>query len=70
MAEDLFSFVSNGGNKRVTDAEQTMMRETNEVGAEIISIGATRDMCPAWQAIASENGIIDRVATPLKKIKK
>ena len=55
---------------RFNDAEQTIMREANEVGAEIISIGATRDMCPACQAVAKENGIIDRVATPLKKIKK
>lgn len=47
-----------------------MMREANEVGTEIISIGATRDMCPACQAAATENGIIDRVATPLKEIKK
>ena len=46
------------------------MREANEVGAEIISIGAIRDMCLACQAVAKENGIIDRVATPLKKIKK
>lgn len=70
LAKDLFSFASNGGNKGVTDAERTMMREANEVGAEIISIGATRDMYPACQAVASENGIVDRVATPLKKVKK
>lgn len=51
---------------RFNDAEQTIMREANEVGAEIISIGATRDMCPACQAVANNNGIIERVATPLK----
>lgn len=55
---------------RFNDAEQTIMREANEVGAEIISIGATRPMCPACQAVANKNGIIDRVATPLKKLKK
>ena len=58
------------GINRFNNAEQTMIREANEVGAEIISIGATRYMCPACQAVANENGIINRVATPLKKIKK
>lgn len=53
---------------RHNDAEQTIMREANEMGAEVISIGATRDMCSACQGVAIENGIIDRVATPLKKI--
>ena len=43
------------------------MREANNSGVEIISIGATRDMCCACQSVAIENGIIDRVATPLKK---
>lgn len=53
---------------RHNDAEQTIMREVNEIGAEVISIGATRDMCSACQKVARDNGIIDRVATPLKKI--
>ena len=53
---------------RHNDAEQIIMREANEIGAEVISIGATRDMCSACQEVARDNGIIDRVATPLKKI--
>jgi hypothetical protein len=52
---------------RFNDAEQTIMREANQTGTEIISIGATRDMCPACQSVARANGIIERVATPLKE---
>ena len=61
-------FEANSTN-RFNDAEQTMMREANEIGAEIVSIGATRDMCSACQSVAYKNGILDRVATPLKKNK-
>lgn len=45
------------------------MREANEIGAEIVSVGAKRDMCSACQSVAYENGILDRVATSLKRIK-
>ncbi len=45
------------------------MREAKETGAEIESLGATRDMCPACQKAAKEHGLLNKVATPLKKSK-
>ena len=55
---------------RYNDAEQTLMREANDKGVEILSMGATRDMCYKCQAVAKRNQILDRVATPLKKKKR
>lgn len=51
---------------RYNDAEQKLIREARKRGAEIISIGATRDMCPKCQEIAYGEDMLDRVATPLK----
>jgi hypothetical protein len=55
---------------RLNDAEQTIMREAEKQGAEIKALGATRDMCEACQEAAKQKSILDRVATPLKEIKK
>lgn len=51
----------------MNDAEQTIMREVDEVGSEIKAIGATRDMCEGCQNVATKRGDIDKVVTPLKE---
>jgi hypothetical protein len=54
---------------RFNDAEQTMMREADAQKAEILALGATRDMCDACQNAAKSRGILNKVVTPLKKLK-
>lgn len=51
---------------RLNDAEQTLIREAREEGAEIISIGATRAMCGKCEEVAEAEDIIHRVATQIK----
>lgn len=52
---------------RFNDAEQTMMREADAQKAEILALGATRDMCNACRNAAKSRGILKKVVTPLKK---
>jgi hypothetical protein len=52
---------------RLNDAEQSLMREAEAQGSEILAMGATRDMCPACQEVANKKGILGRMVTPLKK---
>jgi RHS repeat-associated protein len=58
-----------GGNgiNRLNDAEQTLMREADAQNANILAIGATRDMCISCQEAATARGILDKVVTPLKQ---
>lgn len=58
------------GENRLNDAEQTLMREADAQGAEILAMGASRDMCPKCQDVARPKGILPRMVTPLKKVPK
>jgi len=51
---------------RYNDVEQTLIREANSRNAEILSMGATRPVCPACQTVIISNDLTDRVVTPFK----
>jgi len=51
---------------RLNDAEQTIKREADRVGATVEEIGATRDMCHFCQAVFNQGNLMHTVVTPLK----
>ena len=51
---------------RFNDAEQTLVRQANAQNAEILAIGATRDICGKCEGVISDNGLTDRAVTPFK----
>ncbi|HEY8896456.1 MAG TPA: RHS repeat-associated core domain-containing protein, partial [Niastella sp.] len=51
---------------RLNDAEQTIKREADRIGANIEEIGATRDMCHFCQEVFDEGHLMHTVVTPLK----
>ncbi|OQP58087.1 hypothetical protein A3860_07095 [Niastella vici] len=51
---------------RLNDAEQTIKREADRIGANIEEIGATRDMCHFCQQVFGSDNLMHTVVTPLK----
>jgi hypothetical protein len=51
---------------RLNDAEQTIKREADLLGANIEEIGATRDMCHFCQKVFKADDLMHTVVTPLK----
>ncbi len=65
---EIINKLREGNNaNRLNDAEQTLIREAVDRKARILALGATRDMCGGCQAAATEQGVLETVATPLKK---
>ena len=52
---------------RLNDAEQTILREAKVQNATIEDIGATRDMCHKCQEAFTNENLINKVSTSLKK---
>jgi len=59
--------VNKESGSRLNDAEQTIFREAEKLGGEILAWGATSKVCKDCQAEATKKGIIDKAVTPLER---